>query len=227
VANSRMTQARIRAYFGREAEVVYPPVDTGRFSPGVVDDHYLIVSELMTHKQIDVAVETFNRLRLPLIVVGDGPDQRRLRQLAGPTVNFAGRVADQTVVQLLQSARALIVTSIEEFGIVAVEAQAAGRPVIARRGGGALESVIEGVTGTFWSGGPHELAKTILNFDDTAINPEDCVRSAKRFDTAVFRRGMFAEVSEARAAAPRRIATKRRPLASTRLVKLADRHASR
>lgn len=197
VANSRTTQARVRAYFGRDCAIVYPPVETERFAPGPVADHYVVVSELMAHKDIEVAVEAFNRLRLPLIVIGDGPDYRRLRKLAGSTVHFTGRLSDAAVAEVIQGARALIMTAVEEFGIVAVEAQAAGRPVIARRGGGALETVVEGVTGCFWSGGPTELAEAVLELDDAAIDSQSCVRNAKRFDAAVFRRRMLAEVEDA------------------------------
>ncbi|HET9102096.1 MAG TPA: glycosyltransferase, partial [Solirubrobacteraceae bacterium] len=145
VANSYATRARIKAYFGRDASVVYPPVDVGRFSPGPVGEHYAIVSELMPHKQIEMAIEAFNALHRPLIVIGDGPAARRLRRLAGPTIRFVGRQTDAAVARIMQGARALIVTSVEEFGIAAVESQASGRPVIARRGGGALETVIDGV----------------------------------------------------------------------------------
>ena len=179
VANSRITQARIRQYFGREARIVHPPVDMSRFSPGTVGDYYVIVSELMAHKQIDVAIEAFNALRLPLMIIGDGPAARRLRQLAGPTIRFPGRLSDDDVAQALQGARAMIVTAVEEFGIAAVESQAAGRPVIARRGGGALETVLEGVTGTFWSGGPGDLAAAVLQFDDVGHRPGG-VRVARR-----------------------------------------------
>src|SRR5947208_9072136 len=157
VTNSRTTQARIRAYFGRESTLVHPPVDTTRFEPGPVGDHYLVLSELMPHKRIDIAVEAFNRLRLPLVVVGDGPDMRRLRRLAGPSIRFAGRVSDAEAARLLSSCRALVVTATEEFGIAAVEAQAAGRPVIAPSRGGALETVRDGTTGKLWDGGVAEL----------------------------------------------------------------------
>src|SRR5438067_1851309 len=129
LANSRTTQSRIRAYFGRDSRVVYPPVEVGRFNPGRVGEHYVVLSELMPHKRIDLAVEAFNRLRLPLVVAGDGPDMRRLRRLAGPSIRFAGRVTDAEAARLLSSCRALVVTATEEFGIAAVEAQAAGRPV--------------------------------------------------------------------------------------------------
>ena len=197
VVNSRTTQARVRAYFGRDSSIVYPPVDTKRFSPGEVGEHYAIVSELMAHKDIDVAIEAFNNLRLPLIVIGDGPDSRRLRRLAGPTIHFTGRLPDHAVAEIVQGARALVMTAVEEFGIVAVEAQASGRPVIARRGGGALETIVEPITGRFWSGGPRELARAVVQFDDGAVDPQACVRSAERFDAAVFRRRMLAEVQDA------------------------------
>jgi glycosyltransferase involved in cell wall biosynthesis len=227
VANSRTTQARIRAYFGREASVVYPPVETSRFSPGQVGSHYAVVSELMPHKQIDVAVAAFNSLRLPLIVVGDGPDLRRLRRAAGPTITFVGRLPDRSVAEILQGARALVVTAVEEFGIAAVESQAAGRPVIARRGGGALETIVDGVTGCFWSGGADELARAILGFDDGAVDPRLCARNAAEFDTESFHRGMRAEIQAARSSLTRPPPGDRQPLASTRLVRRAVRDVHR
>jgi glycosyltransferase involved in cell wall biosynthesis len=127
------------------------------------------------------------------------------------------------VAAVLQSARALIMTAIEEFGIVAVEAQAAGRPVIARRGGGALETIVEGATGCFWSGGPDELAQAVLEFDDGAVDPEVCVRNAARFDRTRFRAGMTAEVARARSLRRTPSESDRHPLPSTRLVRRAAR----
>jgi glycosyltransferase involved in cell wall biosynthesis len=197
LTNSRVTQARIRSYFGRDSKVVYPPVETSRFAPAQVGEHYLLLSELMRHKHLEVAIHAFNRLRRPLVVVGDGPDYRRLRRIAGPTVSFAGRVSDGEAANLLATSRALVMTGIEEFGIVSVEAQAAGRPVIAMRGGGALETVREGVTGTFWDGGPDQLAAVVTGFDDHAVNPQDCVDNAMRFDSSVFRELLPREVERA------------------------------
>jgi glycosyltransferase involved in cell wall biosynthesis len=202
VANSRITQGRIRSYFGRESAIVHPPVDTERFAPAPVGDYYVLVSELMAHKQIDVAIAAFNRLRLPLVVIGDGPQASRLRRQAGPTITFTGRIGDEEVAGLLRGARALVVTSVEEFGIVAVESQASGRPVIARAGGGALETVVDGVTGCLWSGGPEQLAEAVLNFDEQAIDPEVCVAHAARFNRESFRRGIFAEIEAAAALQP-------------------------
>ena len=226
VANSHTTQERIRTYFGREADVVYPPVDLRRFAPGPVRGHYAVVSELMSHKQIDVAIEAFNRLRLPLVVVGDGPAARALRRKAGPTVEFTGRVPDATVAEIMQGARALIVTAVEEFGIAAVETQAAGRPVISRHGGGALETVVEGVTGRFWSGGAAELAEAVLAFDDGAIDPGACVANAARFDASRFRSGIREQIAAAHArAAEDRRETRGQPVPSSPLLRRAVRDA--
>jgi glycosyltransferase involved in cell wall biosynthesis len=197
LANSRATQKRISTYFGRESTVVYPPVETERFTPGAVGNYYLVVSELMPHKRIQVAVEAFNRLKLPLVVVGDGPDSRRLRRLAGPNVRFLGRVDDEHVAQLLSACRALVVTAVEEFGIAAVEAQAAGRPVIGMAAGGVRETVREGVTGTFWNGGSDAMATVVESFDDSAIDPRACVDNARRFGVEVFRVSLANEVSRA------------------------------
>ena len=98
VANSRLTAARVRRYFGRESTVLYPPVETARFHPaGAVGSHYMVLAELMAHKRIDVAVRAFGALGFPLLVVGDGPELRRLRRIAGPTITFTGRISDERV----------------------------------------------------------------------------------------------------------------------------------
>jgi len=227
VANSSITQARIRAYFGRESEVVHPPVDTARFSPGPVGDYYLIVSELMAHKQIDVAIAAFNKLKLPLVIVGDGPHARRLQRQSGPTVRLVGRLSDAEVASTLSGARALIVTSVEEFGITAVESLAAGRPVIARGAGGVLETIVDGVTGSFWSGGRDALAQTVLQFDEAAVDPLVCTRHAERFGIKSFRGGLTKEIEAACAHDGRPVVGGREPLASTRLVRRAARDTHR
>jgi glycosyltransferase involved in cell wall biosynthesis len=162
-------------------------VDTTRFTPGRVGEDYVMVSELMPHKRLDVAVEAFSALRLPLLVVGKGPDLRRLKRLAGPTVRFAGHVPDREVERLLSSARAVVVTAREEFGIAAVEAQAAGRPVIALRDGGVVDTVIEGETGVFYdTSTPAALMGAVRGFDALAVDPAACVASSRRFDKSVF-----------------------------------------
>jgi|SRR5919198_175268 glycosyltransferase involved in cell wall biosynthesis len=198
VANSDTTRRRIQRYFGRSAAVLHPPVVTDRFSPGPVGEEYVVLSELMPHKHIDVAVRAFNMLRLPLVIVGNGPDERRLRRLAGPTVRFAGRVGDDEAAGTLRRARALVVTATEEFGIAAVEAQAAGRPVIALRRGGVRETVLEGTTGAFYDvQDPEALADTVSRFDALAVDPSACVENARRFDVEHFRHGVRAIVERA------------------------------
>ena len=197
ITNSRTTQARIRSYFGRDSRIVYPPVDTGRFRPGRPGSSYLIVSELVSHKQIDVAVEAFNRLRLPLVIAGDGPARRRLERLAGPSITFTGRVSDSHAASLMAGCQAFVVTAREEFGIAAVEAQAAGRPVIARGAGGLLENVVESETGCWWDGGAEELAAAVAGFDAEAIDPATCVENARRFDADIFREAFRREVDMA------------------------------
>ena len=215
VANSETTRKRILRYFDRESTVLHPPVQTSRFRP--VDQPgpaYMVLSELMPHKRIDVAVRAFNQLRLPLVVVGNGPDARRLKRMAGPTISFTGRVSDEEAARLLAECRALIVTATEEFGIAAVEAQAAGRPVIALREGGARETVREGKTGTFFeSPAPAALAATVAGFDALEVDPAACVRNARRFDVSVFRREMRDVVDDALAGerAPREERRRRVP----------------
>ena len=197
---SKTARARIKTYWGRDAKVLHPPVETARFAPGPVGDYYLVLSELMQHKRIDVAVEAFNRLGLPLVVAGDGPDARRLARAAGPTVTFKGRVSDSQAAELLSGCRALVSTAVEEFGIAAVEAQAAGRPVISVGAGGALETVKPGITGTFFDGRVDDLVRTVRDFDVESVSVQACVENAARFDVSLFRRALPREVDSALAA---------------------------
>jgi glycosyltransferase involved in cell wall biosynthesis len=206
VANSRVTAARVQRYFGREADVLHPPVELERFEPGPVGDYFLVVAELMAHKRIAVAVEAFNRLRKPLVVVGDGPEMRRLRRLGGPSVTFTGRLPDPRVADLMRGAQALVVTAAEEFGLAAVESLASGRPVIALHSGGVLESVREGETGVYYRrGDPEALAEVVAAFDPHAFDPAACVAAAQRFGVERFQGRLRRIVAEAVAAerAPR------------------------
>ncbi|MFM9140278.1 MAG: glycosyltransferase [Solirubrobacterales bacterium] len=198
VANSQTTRQRIERYFAREATVLHPPVEISRFEPGPVGDHYLVLSELMAHKRIEVAVRAFSSLGLPLVVAGNGPDARRLQRLAGPSVRFVGRVSDPEAERLLQGSQALVVCATEEFGIAAVESQAAGRPVVALRAGGLLETVVEGETGIFFDRPePDVLAEAVEAFDSSSISPERCVEQARHFGPARFRERFSAIVDGA------------------------------
>jgi glycosyltransferase involved in cell wall biosynthesis len=204
VANSRVTAARIERYFGRSSTVLHPPVELARFEPlprPDVGDGYVVLAELMAHKRIDTAIRAFNALGRPLTVIGDGPEARSLRRIAGPTITFTGRISDAEVARRLARARALIVTATEEFGIAAVESLAAGRPVIALNSGGVRESVTEGETGTFYAtDDPAALAGAVGRFDALAVDPAACRAAAERFSTERFRAEMRRIVAEAVAA---------------------------
>jgi glycosyltransferase involved in cell wall biosynthesis len=143
VANSANVQRRIWKTYRRESEVVYPPVDVASFYHCEADDYYLIVSELVAYKRIDAAVREFTRSGRRLRVVGDGPEYRRLRATAGPTVEFTGRVGDGELRELFARCRAFLLPGEEDFGIATVEALASGKPVLALARGGALETVPE------------------------------------------------------------------------------------
>lgn len=147
IAISQLSKERIARFWGIEAPIVHPPVDVDRFAPGEPEDFFLIVCELVRHKRVDVALEAARRASVAIKVVGGGADESRLRSLYGKNAEFLGRLDDDALAQLYPRARALVIPNIEEFGITAVEAQAAGRPVIAVAAGGALETVIDGETG--------------------------------------------------------------------------------
>ena len=189
IAISREVQARIRRYYGRESVVIYPPVETARFHcTATHDDYYLIVSRLIPYKRIDLAVRAFNQLGLPLVIAGDGRDRETLEALAGPTVTFMGYVPDEALPDLYARCRAYVLPGMEDFCIAPVQAQAAGRPVIAYGAGGALDTVIEGETGTFFREPTAEaLAAAVRAFDPDALSSRACRINAERFAVQVFK----------------------------------------
>lgn len=190
IAISGTVQSRIERFYGRPSRLIYPPVDTCQYqpaNPGEREHYYLVLSRLLPYKRIDVAIEAFNRLQMPLVVAGSGRDAPRLRRLAGPTVRFAGRVSDEHAAHLLAHAQGLILTAEEDFGLAPVEAMASGTPVIAYRGGGATESVVEGVTGMFFDHQhPDSLIEAIQDYRVSDYDPQRCVEQAQSFDTSVF-----------------------------------------
>jgi glycosyltransferase involved in cell wall biosynthesis len=200
VAISTEVQARVRRNYGRESTVIYPPVDTGRFaaaSAGPVGDYFLIVSRLIPYKRIDLAVRAFTELGLPLWIGGNGRDRSRLEAMAGPNVRFLGYVPDRDLAPLMAGCRAFVFPGLEDFGLAPVQAMAAGRPVIAYAGGGALDSVVEGVTGTFFrEQTPEALAAAVQGWDATVFDPEAIRAHAHQFDRALFRARFQALVQE-------------------------------
>ena len=202
VANSSAVQDRIRAFWGRDATILYPPVDVDRFAPapaGEVGCYFLMVSRLVPYKRLDLAIEAFNALGLPLWIAGDGRDREALERQAGPTVRLLGRVSDTELADLYARARAVVFMSEDDFGIAQVEAQAAGRPVIALGAGGALDTVIDEVTGIHvreqTAGG---LVEAVRRFERLAFSPERNVAHARRFSKERFARELVALVDEVR-----------------------------
>lgn len=151
IANSRVTAQRIRKNYRRDAVVIPPPVAVENFAPrDDIGDYYLVVSRLAPYKRIDLAVQAFNELGLPLKIVGAGVDAARLKKMAAENIEFLGHVPQARLADLYARCRAVIFPGVEDFGIVPLEANAAGRPVIAFAAGGALETIVEGVTGVFF-----------------------------------------------------------------------------
>lgn len=188
VAISRAVAARVEKHYRRPAEIVYPPVDTSAFQPvAAPDDYYLVVSRLIPYKRIDLVIDAFTRLGKRLLVVGDGRDRVALERRAGPNVEFLGRLPDAELGSLYARCRALVFPGEEDFGIVPVEAQAAGRPVIAYAAGGALDTVVDGVTGVYFHRQtPEDLIDAVRRLEALDFDPRVIRSNALRFDRAVF-----------------------------------------
>lgn len=190
VAISRGISGRIRLAYEREARVIYPPVETERFKAnGKRGDYFVTLSRLVPHKRLDVVIDAFSHLNLPLKIIGEGPERKRLERRAASNIEFLGYQSEEVVSLILSSARGFICAAEEDFGIANVEAQAAGCPVIAYQGGGALETVIDGRTGLFFpeqSAG--SLVEAVQRFEDVAqcFRADDLKQNAQRFNKARF-----------------------------------------
>jgi glycosyltransferase involved in cell wall biosynthesis len=173
IANSRTVQERIRRIYKRESTVIYPPVDVGRFPLSLADDgFYLIVSALVPYKRIDIAVEAFTILNKRLVVVGSGPEEKKLRSLAGTNVEFTGWAPEADLAGYLARCRALVFPAEEDFGIAPVEAMSCGKPVIAFAAGGALETVSDKKTGLFFDGqNSGSLMEAVRRFEEMSFDP--------------------------------------------------------
>jgi glycosyltransferase involved in cell wall biosynthesis len=199
VAISRAVAGRIQKYYGRQAEIIHPPVDTRRFFPrGSGGDYYLTVARLIPYRRIDLVVDAFNRLGLPVKVVGDGRDRARLEARAKPNVEFLGRVSDDALAELYAGCRAYLILAEEDFGIAPVEAQASGRPVVAYAAGGALDTIIDGETGVlFHEQTPEALSDAVRRMEVAAFDPIRIRAHAERFGAPVFRERLLGFVTRA------------------------------
>jgi glycosyltransferase involved in cell wall biosynthesis len=165
IANSQLVADRIKKIYGREAHVIPPPIEVNRFHmSNEIDDYYLVLSRLVSYKRIDLAIEACKRLNRRLIVIGDGPDRARLEKMADDRIEFLGRQPDKVVNYYAARCRALLFPGEEDFGMAPLEANASGRPVIAYRAGGAMETVREDITGVFFDQpSANSLAEAIEN----------------------------------------------------------------
>ncbi len=219
IAISKEVQNRVKKYYGRESEVIYPPVDLSikyqvsrqrrgslaslRSGPEAAsmkhkgEGYFLVVSRLVPYKRIDIAIEACNRLKLPLKIVGIGADKGRLRSMAGPTVQFVGNLTDRELVTYYKNCKALLFPGREDFGITIIEAAGFGKPVIAFGEGGAKETIVEGKTGSFfYSQTPEALMRKIRRFDALKINPDDCMRQAEKFSIEHFKARFLSIIQE-------------------------------
>jgi glycosyltransferase involved in cell wall biosynthesis len=201
IAISTEVQSRIKRYYNRESEIIYPPSEmansirsTGsgqewQMANGKENgDYFLVVSRLTNfYKRVDLAIKACNELQLPLEIVGSGSDKKKLQKMAGPTVEFLGNLTDKELAIYYQNCRALIFPGHEDFGLTMVEAQSFGKPVIAYRGGGALDIIKEGVTGTFFDQQTVGSLKQVLkSFNKNSYNTKLCRENAERFTFAQF-----------------------------------------
>ena len=201
IAISSEVQRRIAQYYARDSTIIYPPVATRRFTAsgrlGRAGDYFLSLGRLIPHKRVDLAVQACSLLRQPLLVGGDGRDRARLERMAGPEVKFLGRVPEADLPQLMAGCRAFLFPGLEDFGITPVQALAAGRPVIAFAGGGALDVVEDGVNGVlFHEPAVEALSAAIQRFERLRFDPTVIRRSAEKFDTAVFAEKLQALIAE-------------------------------
>lgn len=189
---SETVRRRALKYYDRDSVIIYPPCDIGFFTPDPnlkVQDYFLVIARLKKYKRIDIAVRAFNKLRLPLIIIGDGEARGSLERIARPNVQFLGRLSDEQLRSYYRRAQALIFPTLEDFGIIPLEAQACGTPVIALKAGGALETVKEGETGEFFYPQTSEaLIETVKKFNRSKFNSEKLHQHAVTFDKNRFKK---------------------------------------
>jgi glycosyltransferase involved in cell wall biosynthesis len=192
IANSRAVKHRIRKYYQRDSDVIHPPVETGQYGISEkIDDYYVAGGRLVAYKKFDIVVQAFNKLGIPLKIFGEGPEMQALKDAAKKNIEFLGRINEREQAELYSRAIAYLHPQEEDFGITPVESMASGRPVIALAKGGALETVVDGLTGTFieeqsWE----ELANCVIRFEPEKYDPMRIREHAKQFDVGEFKRKM-------------------------------------
>jgi len=192
IANCRNTQKKIKRIYGRDSEIIYPPIEVDNFRLAKkTEDFYLVVSRLLPHKKIDIAISAFNRLKKKLVIAGGGPAYKQLRKISSTCIEFCGVLDDEDLKELYSTCSALIFPQEEDFGIAPLECMASGRPVIAFGKGGVLETVIPDETGIFfYEQTPDAIIEAVRKFEKMNFEPEKIREQAKRFDIKVFQEKM-------------------------------------
>lgn len=196
IAISKEVQGRIKKYYSKDSSVVYPPVTLlAKKKKTTSGEYFLIVSRLVPYKRVDIAVRAFNKLGFPLKIVGTGSEEGKLRKIAKDNIEFLGSLTDKELVRYYERCRCLIFCGKEDFGLAIIEANSFGKPVIAFRAGGALESVVEGKTGIFFDKqSPNSLTQEVLKFGKISFNANACIQRAREFNYASFRKNFLLEV---------------------------------
>jgi len=188
IANSEFVAKRIKKYYGRNSAVIRPPLNTERFAVREPSDYFLMVGRMVPYKKFDLAIEVFNRLGIKLKIVGDGPERKKLEKRSSSNIEFLGLISEPYLAEYYARAQALIFPQEEDFGVVAAECMASGRPVIAYRGGGALEIIKEGEDGVFFDEQTTDsLVGAIARFQNMRFDPVLIRQHAMRFDKARFK----------------------------------------
>lgn len=195
VAISKNVQSRIQKYYKRDSVVLYPPVDVNMWINNEEKEtkktHFILISRLVPYKRVDLAIQTFNKLGFPLYIVGQGSEENKLRKMSKKNIKFLGQLKDEDIKECYRTSKALIFPQDEDFGLVSLEAQASGIPVIAYKKGGALETIIEGETGIFFNKQTvDELSKAVLSLDNKVFNKNKLVNNARRFSRENFESGL-------------------------------------
>lgn len=199
IAISNEVKKRVKYYYKKDALVVYPPltIQDSTASKTKLSGYFLVVSRLVNYKRIDLAIQSCNRLKLPLIIIGEGSQEEYLKSIAGPTIQFLGSLTDEEVVGYYKNCRALLFPGNEDFGLTVLEAQRFGKPVIAFRSGGALETIQEGKTGEFFDHqNVQSLVGVLKKFDESKYKSTDCKKWAEKFKSAEFEKNFKKAVAQ-------------------------------
>jgi glycosyltransferase involved in cell wall biosynthesis len=211
IAISTCVQKRIKNYYGRTSKIIFPPVDLekftiynqpyrqlrSQFANNKKENYYLVVSRLVSYKRVDLVIRSFNKLERKLVIIGAGNDEKRLKSLSHSNIKFIGQLTDEELTRYYRKCAALIFPQEEDFGLVAVEAQACGAPVIAYKAGGAFDTVIEGKTGVFFENQSEgSLTKAINRFEKTKFEKRNCVQNVRKFSKKRFKKEFLKLINE-------------------------------